>query len=69
MFTGEASGKSVGANGLDGLSLGCDHNGVFFLQGSFAELRLFRSHVPPAQRIPMEVPKRRLEPWTRRSDL
>ena len=27
----EGSGKSAGSNGLDGLSIGCDHNGVFYL--------------------------------------
>ena len=33
----EASGKNVGNNRLDGLSIGCDHSGVFFLIGSVAE--------------------------------
>jgi len=51
----EASGKSVGANVLDGLSLGCDHNGVFFLTGSLAEMRLFHCHVPSAQRVQTEA--------------
>jgi len=40
----EASGKSAGPNALDGLSIGCDHNGDFFLTGSIAEIRLFASH-------------------------
>ena len=51
----EASGKTVGGNGLDGLSVGCDHNGVFFLTGSLAELRLFHCHMPNAQRVQAEV--------------
>ena len=32
----EASAKNVGNNKLDGLSIGCDHNGVFFLSGAIA---------------------------------
>jgi len=51
----EASGKTVGGNGLDGLSVGCDHNGVFFLTGSLAELRLFHCHLPNAQRVQTEA--------------
>ena len=51
----EASGKSVGTNGLDGLSLGCDHNGVFFLQGSVSEVRLFNTHLPVSQRVQIEA--------------
>jgi hypothetical protein len=35
----EATGKNVGNNRLDGLSIGCDHSGVFFLMGSVAEVR------------------------------
>ena len=34
----EATGKNVGSNTLDGLSIGCDHNGIFFLHGALAEL-------------------------------
>ena len=51
----EASGKSAGGNALDGLSLGCDHNGVFFLNGSIAELRLFHAHLPAPQRVQIEA--------------
>ena len=51
----EASGKSAGGNGLDGLSLGCDHNGVFFLNGSIAEVRLFHAHLPAPQRVQIEA--------------
>lgn len=51
----EASGKTAGANALDGLSIGCDHNGVFFLTGSICELRLFGCHLPPAQRVQTEA--------------
>ena len=42
-------------NELDGLSIGCDHNGVFFLTGSLAEIRLFHCHLPMAQRVQIEV--------------
>ena len=51
----EANGKSVGSNKLDGLSIGCDHNGVFFLSGAIAELRLLHCHIPTAQRVQMEA--------------
>lgn len=51
----EASGKTAGPNSLDGLSIGCDHNGVFFLTGSIAELRLFSCHMPTAQRVQTEA--------------
>ena len=51
----EASGKTAGANSLDGLSIGCDHNGVFFLTGSITELRLFSCHLPAAQRVQTEA--------------
>jgi len=51
----EASGKSAGSNALDGLSIGCDHNGVFFLTGSIAELRLYACHLPPSQRVQTEA--------------
>lgn len=51
----EATGKSAGDNGLDGLSLGCDHNGVFFLNGSIAEMRLFHAHLPSSQRVQIEA--------------
>ena len=51
----EASGKSAGGNGLDGLSVGCDHNGVFFLTGSLVELRLFHCHMPTALRVQTEA--------------
>jgi len=51
----EASGKNVGANCLDGLSIGCDHTGVFFLTGMIAELRLFSCHLPTAQRVQTEA--------------
>ena len=51
----EASGKNVGSNSLDGLSLGCDHTGVFFLSGMIAELRLYNCHMPAAQRVQTEA--------------
>ena len=51
----EASGKSAGGNGLDGLSVGCDHNGVFYLTGSLAELRLYHCHMSSEQRVQAEV--------------
>jgi len=51
----EASGKNVGANSLDGLSIGCDHTGVFFLTGMIAELRLYSCHMPTAQRVQTEA--------------
>jgi hypothetical protein len=51
----EASGKSVGGNGLDGLSIGCDHNGVFFLTGSLTELRLYHCHMATNQRVQAEA--------------
>ena len=51
----EASAKNVGNNKLDGLSIGCDHNGVFFLSGAIAELRLLHGHIPTAQRVQMEA--------------
>ena len=51
----EASGKSVGNNALDGLSIGCDHNGVFYLHGALAELRLFKSHLPQHHRTRIEA--------------
>jgi len=51
----EASGKSAGNNSLDGLSIGCDHTGVFYLSGSLAELRLFHCHMPSAQRVQTEA--------------
>jgi hypothetical protein len=50
----EASGKSVGANGLDGLTLGCDHTGVFYLHGAIAEVRIFRYAMPPQLRVATE---------------
>ena len=51
----ESSGKNVGSNSLDGLSLGCDHTGVFFLTGMIAELRLYNCHMPAAQRVQTEA--------------
>ena len=51
----EASGKTAGGNGLDGLSIGCDHNGVFYLTGSLAELRLFHCHMPTPMRVQTEA--------------
>ena len=51
----EASGKNVGANTLDGLSIGCDHTGIFFLTGMVAELRLYHCHMPTAQRVQTEA--------------
>ena len=51
----EASAKNVGNNKLDGLSIGCDHNGVFFLTGALAELRLFHCHMASTQRIQTEA--------------
>ena len=47
--------KQVGSNSLDGLSLGCDHTGVFFLTGMIAELRLYSCHMPAAQRVQTEA--------------
>jgi len=37
------------------LSIGCDHNGIFFLIGSLAEIRLYRTHLPTQQRIMLEA--------------
>ena len=51
----EAFGKNVGSNSLDGLSLGCDHTGVFYLTGMIAELRLYNCHMPAAQRVQTEA--------------
>lgn len=51
----ESSGKTCGGNGLDGLSIGCDHNGVFFLTGSLAELRLYHTHISTPQRVQAEA--------------
>ena len=51
----EASAKNVGNNKLDGLSIGCDHNGVFFLTGSLTELRLYHCHMANAQRVQAEA--------------
>jgi len=51
----EASGKTVGTNALDGLSLGCDHNGIFFLNGSMSEIRLYHSHLGTAHRVQTEA--------------
>jgi len=51
----EASGKNVGGNSLDGLTIGCDHNGVFFLIGSLAELRLYRTHLSTRMRVQIEA--------------
>jgi len=51
----EGSGKMIGGNDLDGLSLGCDHNGVFFLTGAIAEIRIFHCHLPQPQRVQTEA--------------
>jgi len=51
----EATGKNVGTNVLDGLSIGCDHSGVFFLNGALAEIRLYHCHMPTAQRVQTEA--------------
>jgi len=51
----EGAGKSVGNGSLDGLSMGCDHSGVFHLKGSIAELRIFHAHVAPAERSQTEA--------------
>jgi len=51
----EATGKNVGTNVLDGLSIGCDHNGVFFLNGALAEIRVYHCHLPTAQRVQTEA--------------
>lgn len=51
----ECSGKPIGANALDGLSVGCDHNDVFFLQGAIAELRLFHCRLPFTHRVQTEA--------------
>lgn len=51
----EASGKNIGCNSLDGLSIGCDHCGVFYLTGALAELRVFGCRMEPAQRVQTEA--------------
>lgn len=51
----EASGKDIGSNSLDGLSIGCDHSGVFFLNGSLAEIRIFQGRMPALQRAQVEA--------------
>ncbi|KAL1515687.1 hypothetical protein AB1Y20_002304 [Prymnesium parvum] len=51
----EGSGKNIGNGCLDGLSMGCDHSGVFHLKGSIAELRLFNRHMDPAERSQLEA--------------
>ena len=50
----EASGKSPGTAALDGLRIGCDHTGTFWLRGAVAELRIFSRHLT-------EQPRRQLE--------
>ena len=50
----EASGKTVGGGRLDGLRIGNDHTGTFFLRGAIAELRLFSCHLQPAPRAQLE---------------
>jgi hypothetical protein len=49
----EAAGKNVGNNRLDGLSIGCDHSGVFFLMGSVAEVRFNFPAVGPIPTAPL----------------
>jgi len=51
----EGAGKTVGNGSLDGISMGCDHSGVFHLKGAIAELRLFHSHVEPSERSQTEA--------------
>jgi len=51
----EGAGKNVGNGSLDGLSMGCDHSGVFHLQGAIAELRLYSAHIDPAERSQTEA--------------
>jgi len=51
----EASGRSVGTSGLDGLRVGCDHTSTFFLKGAIAELRLFSCHLSEASRSQIEA--------------
>ena len=34
---------------MDGLTIGCDHSGVFHLRGSIAELRLYHCHLQVRQ--------------------
>ena len=41
----EGAGKNIGGGSLDGITIGCDHTGVFHLKGSVAELRLFHCHM------------------------
>ena len=50
----EATGKNVGTNSLDGLSIGCDHGGIFYLTGAIAEIRVFSCHLSAADRVQIE---------------
>jgi len=51
----EGSGKNVGTGPLDGLTIGCDHSGVFHLKGAVAELRLFHCHLQMDERSRTEA--------------
>lgn len=51
----EASGRSVGTGGLDGLRVGCDHTSTFYLKGAIAELRLFSCHLSEPSRSQIEA--------------
>jgi len=51
----EASGRSAGSSPLDGVRLGCDHTGTFFLKGAVAELRLYSCHLADGPRSQMEA--------------
>ena len=58
----EGAGKSVGNGSLDGLTIGCDHSGIFHLKGAVAELRLFHSHINPLERSQTEAVRRHCPP-------
>jgi len=51
----EGARKTVGGGTLDGLTIGCDHSGVFHLRGSIAELRLYHCHLQAAERTQTEA--------------
>ena len=51
----EAGGKAVGHAHLDGIRIGCDHTGTFFLTGMMAELRIFSCHLCPTLRAQLEA--------------
>jgi len=51
----EAGGKAVGHAHLDGIRIGCDHTGTFFLTGMMSELRIFSCHLCPTLRAQLEA--------------